>query len=253
MNPRDAYLTPVYENLQLDPKNAQQLVTFKKLCWQHILDHSGTEWVQKVQSGDVRLRWYNEYEDRKRSLAYNDTLEAVTFKFLQLYANRIWPLRQDMRSHLACTFVGAGVRAEEWQMRAGSAKIEHLARTRRVPADERMIMLESKIGSRVREFFLRLVVTTRAPLRSSCRSAEQLLLSFLGREDEFATTPHDDTVVVSTGTPTLETTGGGAEVPFEVEIEDILHREELLVTESDGRSGYVTRWSDWVEPFEEED
>lgn len=178
-----ADLLTAYQALQLDPANTQRLAAFKSLCWKHILHYAPPGWVQYAQSGIIPLAWRSGRGGPKGGGQHqecDDTLDSIVYEFIRLYADIIWPLDITMRAHLAPNMATA-IRAVPMQIRARREVIERLERLRGVRATDRVCVVESRIGRKVREFLKELVLTTGVPLFET-RSAERLLLLFLGRE-----------------------------------------------------------------------
>jgi len=82
-----------------------------------------------------------------------------------------------MRSHLTVS-AGSQLVAIPHQRRASSGVIQRIESLRNVRATERMYVVESKIGRRLREFFSKLVLTRAVPSNNDSTTV-QLLLSVL--------------------------------------------------------------------------
>jgi hypothetical protein len=208
-------LIAAYEGLQLNPNNEEQTAAFEALCWKHILHRTSLHWVQQAQSGalslvgDVRTN----ASSGKKVFGYDDTLDRLTFEFVKDYARFIWPSAEAKRSHLAaCRYYQDKIKAVSTHTRASAnvqAKLKHdLGR----PCTEQMIVAESVLGRKVREF-LRELVRTRAAPPVDDYSAEQALKTFLETVDEFAPVanaphipcPHDGCITTHAGSHALTT------------------------------------------------
>jgi hypothetical protein len=187
-------LIAAYLDLQLDPEDDQRMAAFEALCWRHVLHHASIQWVQHAQSGIVLLeRAVTTVIHTKGKVYYYDhTLNHLTSEFMQSYASIIWPSTDDKRSHLTST-TDIQLKAVEVHMRARTDVRNKLERDMGQPCIDLMIVVESVIGRRIREFLKELVKTRAVPLLDGY-SVERLLQTVLGRVDSTApvTPSHPD-------------------------------------------------------------
>jgi hypothetical protein len=175
-------LTAAYLALHLDPNNDKQTAAFETLCWTHIFHHTSPHWVEQAQIHAFPLvREIETASDpKKKTHAYDHTLNRLTFEFVQNYARVIWPSAEANRSHLT---VQAGTQSKlkgtPAYMRAHTTTQAKVARELGRPCAEQLIVAESTIGRRVREFFKELIVARTVPSLGEY-GAEQLLYMVLG-------------------------------------------------------------------------
>lgn len=99
---------------------------------------------------------------------------------MQKYARVIWPSAEADRTHLNAKQNGQSkLMASSGYIRAKSGTQTRLERDLGKPCTEQMIVVESVIGRRVREF-LKALVTTRVVPSLGDHSAERLLYMVLG-------------------------------------------------------------------------
>ena len=163
-----------YADLQLNPEDQDQWSAFETLCWHHIRLHASVDWIRLVHNREIMLTWDVRAEDRsenkregretKTLTMYDDTLEDLTHLFVKKYAKEIWP-REGKPLHLMPPSRTANLKAGPMEMRARVDYIKRLAQERGVCVTERLSVVESKIGKRVREFFKWLLWARLMPQR----------------------------------------------------------------------------------------
>ena len=159
-------LIAAYLALQLNPNNGPLTAAFEALCWKHMLQRTSSYWVQQVQIGALPLvkEIRTDSSTRKKIYAYDHTLDRLTFEFVQNYAGAIWPSTEEKRSHL--TPKGDRqhtLKAISAYLRASTRTQAKLERDLGRPCTEQMIVAESFLGRKVREFLRELVTTREAP------------------------------------------------------------------------------------------
>lgn len=167
-----------YVDLQLDPEDVDQWTAFETLCWYHIRRHASVEWIQRVQDRTTPLTWTVREEDRSvedpkkrrmKTFTNNDeTLDHITHLFVEDYGKEIWP-RIGIRSHLTepppNSLNAVILKAQPQQTVARADLLTRLAKQRGVSETDRIAVVESKIGKRVRKYFKGLLLTRFMPLR----------------------------------------------------------------------------------------
>lgn len=97
-----------YVKLQLDPRDHERVTAFRTFCWEHVFDHASWDWIQKVRRGRIRLhRLSQQVPHETRYDIFDPTLDRLSYAFVEVYADRIWPRHDDGRGHLATVL--------EWQ------------------------------------------------------------------------------------------------------------------------------------------
>lgn len=174
-------LIAAYLALQLNPNNGPLTAAFEALCWKHMLQRTSSYWVQQVQIGALPLvkEIRTDSSTRKKIYAYDHTLDRLTFEFVQNYAGAIWPSTEEKRSHL--TPKGDrqhALKAISAYLRASTRTQAKLERELGRPCTDQMIVAESFLGRKVREFLAVLVTTREAPSvdRYSAKEAVQTVL-----------------------------------------------------------------------------
>jgi hypothetical protein len=169
-------LGQAYRELQLDPNNTQQMDAFEALSWKHLLQHAPHHWLQHASDGTLPLSWIvtiGEGRFKQKTRLYDDTLELVTYEFVRQYAKTIWPELEAKRAHLSFR-ANLTLKAVRVQTRATARTMQCIERDRGVQSTEEMFVVESKIGRRVREYLMALLLTKPVPLHSN-DSVQQLL------------------------------------------------------------------------------
>jgi len=175
-------LIAAYWALELDPNNDQQAAAFETLCWTHVFNHTSSQWVEQVQGRAISLvrEIKADKPSKQKTYAYDHTLNRLTFEFMQKYARVIWPSTETDRTHLTAKPNGQSkLKATSGYIRAGGSTQTKLERDLGKPCTEQMIVVESVIGRRVREF-LKELVTRRVVPSLGGHSAERLLYMVLG-------------------------------------------------------------------------
>ena len=157
-------LYSAYLDLQLDPEDNEQMLAFETLCWKHISLHASSHWLQQAQSGALSLQMVLSIDPvtKRKTVGYDQTLNRLTFEFVQAYANLIWPSAEENRSHLTSK-TGEQLKAGGQRTRAGSVIKARLARDFGQPCTEQDLVAESIIGRTVREFLKELVMKREMP------------------------------------------------------------------------------------------
>jgi len=148
---------------------------------------------------------------RKTIYIYDHTLNRLTFEFLEAYAASLWPSAEDKRSHLTTNANANGhfnLKAVRLHTRVNASSRARLERELGHPCTEQIIVAESVLGCRVREF-LRELVRTRAAPSVDGYSAELALQTILGSAGTTAAsvtqdhppTTHTHATVVDLRTP----------------------------------------------------
>jgi hypothetical protein len=169
-------LNRAYRELQLDPNNNQQMDAFEALNWKHLLQHALYDWLQHMSDGTIALSWIatiGEGRFKHETFLYDDTLELLTYEFVRQYAKTIWPELEAKRAHLGFR-VNLTLKAVRVQTRATARTIQCIERDRGVQSTEEMFVIESKIGRRVREYLMELMLTKPVPLHNN-NSVQSLL------------------------------------------------------------------------------
>jgi hypothetical protein len=169
-------LSRAYRELQLDPNNTQQMDAFEALSWKHLLQHAPHHWLQHTSDGTLALSWIattGEGSFKHKTSIYDDTLELITYEFVRQYARTIWPELEAKRAHLGFR-VNLTLKAVRVQTRATARTIQCIERDRGVQSTEEMFVVESKIGRRVREYLMELLLTKPVPLHNN-DGVQQLL------------------------------------------------------------------------------
>lgn len=180
-------LNAAYSGLQINPNNDQQTAAFETLCWTHIFHHTSSHWVEQAQIRAFPLvREINTSANtrkKKKTVAYDHTLNRLTFEFVQLYANVIWPTAEVNRAHLTAPAGSqAELKATSVYVRANHEAQARLQRDLGRPCTEQIIVAESTLGRRVREF-LKELIRARVVPKLGEYSAEQLLYMVLGWDE----------------------------------------------------------------------
>jgi hypothetical protein len=171
-------LTTAYRNLQLDPNRPQRVKAFETLCWRHICHHASFDWVQFAQCGLLPLTWITQVDEghtKSQIQEYDDTLDTIVHDFMRIYIDILWPAASNMRSHLI-TGADAQLISIPDQRRACSSAIERIEHLRKIRVTDRMYVVESKIGRRLREHFTELVLTRAMPSLDGSTIVRLLLL-----------------------------------------------------------------------------
>jgi hypothetical protein len=162
-------LNRAYRELQLDPNNTQQMDAFEALSWKHLLQHAPYNWLQHMSDGTLALSWIatiGEGRFKHKTYLYDDTLELLTYEFVRQYAKTIWPELDAKRAHLGFR-VNLTLKAVRVQTRATARTIQCIERDRGVQSTEEMFVIESKIGRRVHEYLMELLLTKPVPLHNN--------------------------------------------------------------------------------------
>lgn len=95
-------LVTAYVKLQLNADDHIRVANFKALCWKHILAHVTPSCVDRVQNGEIRLQRQSITNPYGRSYdIFHVKLDEISYAFVKLYADRIWPQHDKDRTHLA--------------------------------------------------------------------------------------------------------------------------------------------------------
>ena len=131
-----------------------------------MLQGTSSYWVQQVQIGALSLvrEIRTDSSTRKKIYGYDHTLDRLTFEFVQNYAGAIWPSTEEKRSHLMISAnKNFKLRAIGQHIRANPSARAKIERDLGRPCTEQVIVVESVLGRRVREFLTELVTTREAP------------------------------------------------------------------------------------------
>jgi len=175
-------LTAAYLAIHLDPNNDKQTAAFETLCWTHMFHHTSPHWIEQAQIRAFPLvREIETANDpKKKTHAYDHTLNRLTFEFVQKYARVIWPSAEANRSHLTVqSGTQSKLKGTPAYMRAHTTTQAKLERELGRPCAEQLVVAESTIGRRVREFLKELIVARTVPSLGEY-AAEQLLYMVLG-------------------------------------------------------------------------
>jgi hypothetical protein len=180
----DSALIAAFQGLQLDLTNDEQTVAFEALCWKHILHHTSLYWLQQAQTGKLPMvrELQIDTSPRKTIYLYDHTLNRLTFEFVEAYASSLWPSAEDKRSHLTANANANEhfkLKAVRLHTRVNASSQARLERELGHSCTEQIIVAESVLGCRVREFLKELVRTREAPSVDGY-SAELALQTVLG-------------------------------------------------------------------------